>query len=1552
MWKGDTAISGCPETGRATAIGTFSRGVITFLYFSVVLAALPAAAPAVTVTVSGSQNFQTLMPGHADALCFTLTISSSLPVTLQSVRFKNRSLGPGNQPRLDAELGQPRLYRDSNGDSVFQSTVDTLLEQSSASGGVLRFSGLNVAIPALGSVTLFVGTNIPLTVRDSDNLDLAIQSASDLTFDQVTTTTNAWPVDPAGSIVLDGASAAQMPVASIGPAKLLAGSIDNLALNVSLPSNGYQADRLERLAVINEGTATMGSDIAAVRAWVDDGDALFDPSVDRPLGELSFTGDRWQLTGLSEVVPVGGLRVFFSVDLKDFATDGHTIRLALPTLPELGVGVSSANDGPLDRVVENPYFLSVSTADRITLTAVSVPSQSASPGRADVPLAHILLTNSYTNPRSLAEIDFSNETTGPGSRSELDAEMDRLTLRFDGNGDGALGSLTEDPMLGTAHFKDGEARFGGLAWQLAAGESLHLFLTGDLSLAGARDGDALSVSVRGAAQVRFDDSTRIFAAWPLDSGARITVDGMTSAQIAIFETPAMTLGRNEGPALVMDFLLPRNGYADDVLDGLRLLNLGTAGPGDVAQLELWRDGGDGQFTPGSGDDRDLGPMTWQADHWESGALAEALTGAGARLFVSLTVSSAPTDSATLRLAIPLGGVSVGSGNDGPLDGLVVCPNAVLLSNAPLLASIAILPPASTVGQTVSATMIVRNVGGESVTGITPSSLSPAGSGSLTPASGPAPPSFDLAPGAQDSFFWVYTASAAGDVRVTGDAGGTGSPSGIARNALPSSSNTHQVFTQAQRVDFEATSSLPAEVNRGQVDVAAMTLTFTNPGSQASTVRLLGFRVQVQNETGAGIIPSALVAQVIVRDGANIVLRKSSIETSGSEIGLTFASPVSIAAGGSTALTVGLDIVSSTTVRAFRLAILDSTVFSAVDANTGAPVSVALRSGSYPVRTGVARVVAPATEIDIAADSVLVDRVGRGATGVELLGMRLQSPGIVGITSDVRVFGFSVVLEDTNGAAVPRPADFLSLLRVETPFQTLAARVLTPSDGPALDLVLSLPLSVPANTPVDLFVRGDISGTSPLGAIRLRLLDPTTFDARDANTRDPIPAVYAGGQVLGNTIVVEARADTLRVQGTPLFPQRSTVGASGVQALRIRLRHPGSAGTARIALDELTVQCRDESRRPLIPSAYLDRVGVTWNGAPMAEVTNPPSSGSSVTITLPRPLLEASDSATIEVVAGFSAAAPAGSIELMIFGDGIHAEDANLGTAVSPAPDAGAELPLVSGLCRLESPPRELVAELVSRMPAALAPDGRSVVAGFLTLTNTAPAGSDSILVDHLVLRGGDRQENAVPVGSSAARVEVYRQGALWAQSGALSPDSALAAISAPSPLGVPPGNPVTLEVRWITTLAGYPSSFRLGCDASGIGVVQPSSALLQIRVAPAQGGAFPLWTNAGVFGSAALHESYSNFPNPFAAGRATTAFAYYLHDAGRVTLRISTPGGDGVRTLLLDAARPAGVNQSDLWDGRNGNGSVVRNGVYIAELTVTFSDGSRERVRRKVAVVR
>jgi len=1545
-----------PVPTRASRLPAGLAAVIGLLVVLLDPAPTPALAQ-VSITVTGSQTFQTLPPGRANALCFTLAISNPnlLGLTLQSVRFTNKSpLVPGTQAQVDAELGMPRLYRDT-GNGTFQPGTDAFLKQSTASGGFLTFSGLNVAIGAMGSVTLFVATDIPdslAIVRDGDNLDLSVQAVSDLTFAQfVATTGNAWPVDPAGSIALDGSSAAQFLVTPVGPANILAGANDNLALAVRIPPNGYQIDRLEKLAVINEGTAANGVDIAAIRAWTDDGNGLFNPALDHALGTLSFTGDRWQLTGLTENIPLAGLRVFFSIDLKDFATGGRTVRLAIPTQPDVGVGVNSTNDGPLDQVVRNPNLLTVSTSDRVTLSATALPSTSAKPGQVGVALANVVVANSYSAAKTLSEITFTNGTAGPGTRSELDSELDRVSLRYDGDGNGVLGDVLQDPVLGSAHFQNGEARFTGFSWQVGAGQSRRLFVTGDLSLTAARDADQLAAWIQGPSQVRFDDSTRVLAVWPVDSGARITVDGMIAAQIAVLPTPALTLGKNEGPALVFDFVLPRNGYADDVLNGLALVNLGTAGTSGIAELRLWRDGGDGQFSSGSGDDGDLGAMTWQVDHWQSAALTAPLGGTGRRFFVSLTVSGSPVDSTTVRLAIPVAGVANASDNDGPSDAPVAASNTALLSNAPLLASIEIQPDASTVGQSVSATMVVRNVGPEAVHGITPSTLAPSGAGSLSFVAGPQPPSFDLAPGAADSFHWTYDASSAGDVRVTGSAGGTGSPSGSPRNALPSASNTHQVFTHTQSVVFAAASSLPPSVNRGQQNVSATTLQFTNSGgAQSSTVRLLGIRVRLEDGSGAGIVPSSLLSRIVVSEGGNTLLQKTALETSGNTMDLTLATPASVAAGASVTLTVALDLLSSTTTPEFRLSITDSTVFSAEDALSGAPVSVT-HSGSYPVRTSVASVVAPATELDFAAATPSAIRVGRGLAGATLLGFQLQSPGIAVITSDVRLFSFSAVLEDTNGATVPRPADFLSFLRVETPVQTLLARAVSPAEGPALVFTLSLPLSVPANTPVDLAIRGDISGTSPIGPIRLRLLDPPNVDARDANTRDPVPAVFSPSAILGNVVSVEARADTLRVAGTALFPARSTVGATGVTALRVSLRHPGASGTARIALDAVTLQCRDEARRPLVPSSYLSRVALIWNGALMAEVQNPPSSGGSVTIPLPRPLLEPGERDSADVVVDFSAAAPIGSIELMAFGDDFAAEDANLGTGVLAAPETGGELPLVSGLCRLESPPRDLMASLESRMPAALAPDGRPVAAGILTLTNTAQAGAGPIFVDHLVLLGADRQENAAPVGEAASSVEVAVQGALVGQSAALTRDSTVATISFTPPLRVTPGTPVALELRWNTALSQFPAAFRLGCDAAGIGVVQPTSALLQVRVSPAQ-GTFPLWTDAGVFGDASLDESYSNFPNPFAAGRSTTVFAYYLRDAARVTLRIFTPGGEGVSTLVAESDRPAGMNQSDLWDGRNGKGAVVRNGVYIAELRVAYADGSRDRVRRKVAVVR
>src|SRR6185295_2830073 len=293
----------------------------------------------------------------------------------------------------------------------------------------------------------------------------------------------------------------------------------------------------------------------------------------------------------------------------------------------------------------------------------------------------------------------------------------------------------------------------------------------------------------------------------------------------------------------------------------------------------------------------------------------------------------------------------------------------------------------------------------------------------------------------------------------------------------------------------------------------------------------------------------------------------------------------------------------------------------------------------------------------------------------------------------------------------------------------------------------------------------------VGPFQTQLGDSATFDAIDASNEGPVPAVYATTPIAGPIITVEGPADTLAASGTPRFPTQTTVGKPDVHALTARLRHPDAPGTARIRVDSLYVQVRDELRQPLVPAAYLDELRVLWNGVEIASVPNPPSFGGTIGVALPSPMLEPGDTAAVDLRVDISAAAPAGYLELAVFASGIRAADADLGQPVTVVPEGGDEFPLISGLTRLVPPARELVVDLESRMPATLAADGDTVTVGTVTLQNIAAAGSDSIFLDHVTLRAADRDFGTVAFGSAASGAVAYVAGVPWAQSGTLTADS-------------------------------------------------------------------------------------------------------------------------------------------------------------------------------------
>jgi hypothetical protein len=96
-----------------------------------------------------------------------------------------------------------------------------------------------------------------------------------------------------------------------------------------------------------------------------------------------------------------------------------------------------------------------------------------------------------------------------------------------------------------------------------------------------------------------------------------------------------------------------------------------------------------------------------------------------------------------------------------------------------------------------------------------------------------------------------------------------------------------------------------------------------------------------------------------------------------------------------------------------------------------------------------------------------------------------------------------------------------------------------------------------------------------------------------------------------------------------------------------------------------------------------------------------------------------------------------------------------------------------------------------------------------------------------------------------------------------------------------------------------------------------------------------------------LTESLRYYPNPFAAGRQNLTVDFSLFNDAAVSLKIYTLTGELVRAVA-DGVRLNGTGRQTLsWDGRNGAGYLVNNGVYYGVLDV----GGKV-MRLKIAVLK
>jgi hypothetical protein len=891
-----------------------------------------------------------------------------------------------------------------------------------------------------------------------------------------------------------------------------------------------------------------------------------------------------------------------------------------------------------------------------------------------------------------------------------------------------------------------------------------------------------------------------------------------------------------------------------------------------------------------------------------------------------------------------------SDHDGPLDAPVTSPTSLLISTAPLLSSMAFTSARSTTEMTVTVTMSVANVGSEAVNAIVPDALAITGDGSLTLASGPEPASLDLADGARGTFTWTYAAHDAGNVQVTGRCEGVSAVGGQPRGSLATASAPHRILAPALDLQLYPVANMPFSINRGQAGVVPLTLTLLNDGG-AERAELAVRRLVITLDDGDGnpVVPAHLLSRVTVGEGINIYSDVSAPEATGQTITLDLDPEVVVTASEPVTLGLRLDIAEQTDVSRFRVGLESAADLQVVDRVSGAARTVTLTDAAFPVRSAAGSIVSQATGLDVMAVLLPDATAGAGQADVALLRLSLAAEGD-DLSSEVKVGAFVVSLVDTLGQRLPDAASRLSRLWVDGP---LAVHALHDLVGPADSLVaftLSPQISVPVGAAgVTVTVHGQVPPDPVLGPLALRLEPPASFDARDGNVSSSVLVSYQPTEITGPRITLQQPAPTLLVDARGNLPDVLPQGARGALALTIGLSHPGTPGSAAARADTLFLTCVDADRQPQDADAMLDGVAATWNGDDVGIAAI--YAGPRILFPLGARRLAAGEAAEVRVTIAIESNAPAGGVELLADAGLLAAHDENLLTPLDVVAAPGALLPATSGLARIQPATTEVQVDWSDRLPARLPSGGQDVTVALLSLANPSPLGSAPALLQSLVLRTADRELRALDAGAALIGASVLLDGQAWATLADVAVDDSTLVLTGATPLTIAAGRTVDLELRVTARPDATADGLRIGLGDGDLRCTQ-TDATTAVTVRPVAGLTLPLWTAASGLAGADLAASYINFPNPFAAGRQATRFAFQLPRDARVTLRLWTPRGDGVATLLDDRPLAAGLHQDLEWDGRNGRGTVVRNGVYLAELTVHYPDGQTERLRRKVAVVR
>ncbi|MCK4236220.1 MAG: hypothetical protein KAX38_03810, partial [Candidatus Krumholzibacteria bacterium] len=495
------------------------------------------------------------------------------------------------------------------------------------------------------------------------------------------------------------------------------------------------------------------------------------------------------------------------------------------------------------------------------------------------------------------------------------------------------------------------------------------------------------------------------------------------------------------------------------------------------------------------------------------------------------------------------------------------------------------------------------------------------------------------------------------------------------------------------------------------------------------------------------------------------------------------------------------------------------------------------------------------------------------------------------------------------------------------------------------------LNVSSQMPVSLHVFVDCLSDPAVDGFSIVLEDTLDVIARDVNSGQmvEVKADTSAGCNFPMSSGAVTFLDPLRsvaVSGTGLLPEKVTAGLKEVEALRVVLQHTGSQGESRALCSDVTVRVLDEAGHGLSPYGVFDYMGVLAGEDTLASVYITMAHTSDIYLPFARPILTGpGERDTLEILVDFDASAHPGCVQFHVNAQGIGIKDATDGSDVA---DLVGDFPLTSGIGRIVQPAEQIFFMADGMLPANLAAGEEAEIFN-LHFDRDDSTGGSLVLVEGLTLDILDEDDRLADPSRVMEAIRFEGQSgevsmAYLFQEGRIHVDFT------DSPT-LDAGESIDVILYGRTVERPDVSVFSVRINSSSDISCSDGTTGEPVMANSAEGSSYPYGSGRAALLKRDFREAFTNYPNPFVASSERTRITFYLPGDGAVTLKVFTINGRPVRTLLENDPRRTGLHQDVYWDGRNGRGDAVLNGVYF--LMLKMRSGAREYVlKRKVAVIR